>query len=384
MTIDYGFLGPSFQGGPPIVFGPLGLLLPNEATVVAPGPAVTTSPFVVTPNIIAIPPEGSATIQVQALGVARGTPIVAVSNYAGVTVTGTGQAPGPIAFQVHARRSAIGSALISFNTVGAQNGGSTPFPSVPVAIIPMSPNVPLGRSSAQAIQTVKDRTNAQFGEPSDATILRFLNDGLEEVATRLEPIIATASLPIVTPNTNLLAFPQDVERIRDANFSTGNPALGGTVVYEMVQLDYDVFIQETDSTPAGGIGGIPTIYSLIADQGGVQLIQIYPYANTGYINIHYYKRPILWYLQTQGLPPSYTDLDTVFQQAALEWACSMTSESREDDVTAKRYMDLFNYRFNMDNPFNLQLIAKRRVRKRGSNTVRDVSINESVTPIWMR
>lgn len=387
MTIQSGFLPPSLQGGPPVVIGPLGLLLPNEATFVAPGPAITTSPFVVQPNIIALAPGATATVTVSAPGLAPGAIISAVSNLATVTVHGGGRAPGPIAFRIHASRAAMGTALVSFTSPGLVNTPSgAPFPSVPVAIVPMSPNVPQGRSAAQAIATVRRRTNYSFGLPNNEDILAGLNDGLEKVATRIEPVIATASLPIVAPNTNILAWPQDVERVRDVNFSTGNPALGGTVVYEMLQLDFDEFIQETDSTPAGGIGGIPAIFSLIADQAGVMLMQFYPFANEGYVNLHYFKRPILWFIPTNGAPasPSYTDLDSIYQEAAILYGCQIAAESREDDALATKFNKLFEWEFNIENPFNVQYLAKRRVRKRGTNTVRDVSAGESVVPAWMR
>lgn len=371
----------SFQGGPPVLVGPLGLLLLNEATVVAPTAGQQASPFVVIPNIVAIPPGGSARVTVQAPGLAAGTPITASSNLSTVTVQGSGQAPGPVTFTIFASRIAIGTAVVSFNATGLSEGA---FPSVPVAIIPISSNVPNGRSSAQAIATVKRRTNYTFGTPSDSDILANLNDGLEEVTKRIDPIIGNCSLPIVAPNTNFLAFPQDVLRVRDANYTTGNPALGGSVVYEMVQLDYDVFIQETDATPAGGIGGIPAMYSLISDQSGVMLVQFYPYANSGYINLHYYKRPIQWYLAENGQPPSYTDLDSTYQMPAILYACQLCAEGREDDATAMKFNKLFEWEFSPNNEFNVNYIAKRRVRKRGTNTVRDVSIGESVTPTWMR
>jgi hypothetical protein len=334
--------------------------------------------FIVTPSIIALGPGSSAVVQLFCPSAPGPSACTFEVNAPGLVISPPEVVvPGPVNVTISAEQWALGTYLVSFTVANDPNDSGT---FLPVAIIPPCGLTPGGRTSAAAIATVRRRTNMVFGEPDDSDICAMLNDGLEQVAKLTEPILATKSLPIINPNTNLLAFPADVDRIRDANFSTGNPALGGTVVYEMVQLEYNEFIQETDSTPAGGIGGIPTIYSLVADQSGVQLIQFYPYASTGYINIHYYKRPIQWYIPQAGQPASYTDMDSGWQEAAILFACQQACENREDLTTgAKYFAELYKAKCE-----EMLTTVRRRRRKNGTVTVRDVSINESVTPIWMR
>jgi len=335
--------------------------------------------LIVQPSIIALAPGATVTVRVLCPTALPGALILATSNSPAVQILGgaDGLAPGPIAFTLRATPSAIGTALISF-TVENDPADSGTF--LPVAIIPVIAQVPMGYSAAQAIAMVRRRTNLQFGEPSDADILATLNDGLEQAVKTTEPILATASLPIVNPNTNLIAFPTDVDYLRDVNYSTSNPALGGTIVYEMVRLEYNEFIQETDSSPAGGIGGIPVLYSLIADQYGAQLMQFYPFANSGYINLHYYKRPTLWQLTDTGQPASYTDLDPGWQVAAILYSCSLSCEGREDYQTgAPYYMKLYTAKIE-----EMGTTVRKRRRSHGVVTVRDVSVNESTTPVWIR
>lgn len=340
--------------------------------------------LIIQPNIAALAPGTTATITVSPglgfAGTAAG--VVAVTNNAAVATIAGGGAAFPLTFTVSAPLTAIGSATISFNSTDSTNTQDSGL-GLAVAVIPQNGYVPQGRSSVQLIATVRRRTNLNFGFPSDADILAMLNDGLEAVATRIEPIIALASLPIVTPGTNIIAFPEDVERIRDINYSTGNPALPGTVVYEMVQMDYDIFLQNTESTPAGGLGGIPTIYSIIQDFGGLsgpgaQLVQFYPFANSGNLNLHYYKRPTLLTLPQTGV--SYTDLDSIYQEAVILYACMQACENREDmGTSAKYFKGMFDTELEASN-----MIARRRARKPGAAVVRDVSEGASVIPVWLR
>ncbi|MGB8520845.1 MAG: hypothetical protein WCD38_11850 [Candidatus Tumulicola sp.] len=327
--------------------------------------------------MLAVAPGSTTTISAADYSAAPGLAITAASNNANVaTVSGGGVTPGPVTFTVSVPATAFGSALITFTVSGvaADSGGG-----IPVAVIPQNPAVPQGLTSVAAINRVRKRTNLVFGQPPDADVLDMLNDGLEQTAALLDPILVNASLPIVSPNTNVLALPLDVAHPRDINFSTGNPTLGGTVVYEMVQMDYDTFIQFTDSTPTGGIGGIPSFYSLIQDASGAQLIQFYPYANSGQLNIHYYPRPTLWTLPTGG-GVSYTNLDSAWQTLPVLYACALACENREDAAgTAEYYWKLHGAKAE-----EMKLTVRRRARKRGTAVVRDVSAPTSILPNWMR
>jgi hypothetical protein len=281
----------------------------------------------------------------------------------GVTVTVTNTATFPISGLVSVTDSLLNACY------------------VPVLTYTPITTVQTGRSAAQAVATVRRRTNLNFGEPADLDIVAMLNDGIEAVSADIEPVVAMQSLLVVAPNTNMLALPLDFERVRDANFSTGNPAVGGTVVYELVQLDYDSFIQETDASPAGGIGGIPTIYSLVQDSSGIMLVQFYPFANAGQFNFHYYKRPAIYVVGPGNVASatSFTDLDSLWQEAVILYACSQACENREDYGTADRFFKMFEAAMEKNS-----LKVKRRTRKRGTNTVRDVTANESVIAPWMR
>lgn len=327
-----------------------------------------------TPQILAIAPGGSGTISAQTFGVSGSNAITAVSNNTAVaTVTGSGNTPGPVTFTVTAGANAVSGCLITFSVAGdtADSGQA-----VPICIIPQNTNVATGLTATKAIAKVRRRTNLQFGQPPDSDITEMLNDGIRMTAKNFEPIITQTFLPIVSAQQNVLALPFDLERVRDANFATTNPSLSGANVYEMVQLDYDEFIQMTNSSPVGGIGGIPAIYTIIQDSSGVQLIQFYPYANVGgQLNLHYYKRPTLW----TSTGSSTTDLDELWEEAVITYACQQVEENRENESGVKMYRTMHKEEIEEN-----KLEAKRRLRKRGTNTVRDVSEGESIFPAWMR
>lgn len=331
--------------------------------------------LLLTPQIIAIAAGQSATITASDYVATPGSAITATSNNTAVaTVSGSGVTPGPVTFTVTATANAVSGCTITFAITGnaAESGAG-----IPVCIIPTNAAVATGLTATNAIAKVRRRTNLNFGQPSDADITAMLNDGVRLVAKRLEPIIVLTGLPIVTANTNVLALPYAVERVRDANFSTGNPALAGSIVYPMVQLDYDIFVQYTDQTPAGGIGGIPTMYTLIQDASGVQLVQFYPFANVGgQINLHYYKRPTLW----TSTGSSTTDLDELWEEAVITYGCQQASESREDTQAMAPYFR----KLHQEEMEDAKLESKRRIRKQGTNIVNDVSEGSSIWATWAR
>jgi hypothetical protein len=308
-----------------------------------------------------------------------------------LTITSTtGTAVSAVTNSTYITASVVGSVWTISNTANfplvAQivftSADTVPFAiTLPTFVYVPDTTVQTGRSAAQMAATIRNRTNLVFGEPTDAVLVQMMNDGIEEVARRLEPVQTNVTVAVVNPNMNMFILPQNVERVRDANYSTGSPGAPGTIVYELVQLDYDTFIQETDASPAGGIGGIPTIYSLIQDASGLMVCQFYPYTNTGQFNFHVFKRPLMYTTDVNGnaSTTSYTDLDALWQGAVILFACSQICENREDYTTADRFLKMYDKTMEEN-----MLEVKRRVRKRGTNTVRDVGVGESVIPTWMR
>ena len=78
---------------------------------------------------------------------------------------------------------------------------------------------PTGLSAAAAIQRVIDYSN-EPNLPGPATILRFLNAGLEEVVRRIGGIRLWAGYQTVVNQTTLTLNP-DVQNVISANFSVG-------------------------------------------------------------------------------------------------------------------------------------------------------------------
>jgi hypothetical protein len=331
------------------------------------------------PPLLALAPGSSASVVVVDTGVAAGLAFTATTNNAAVaTVTGAGPTPGPVAFTVSAPAGAFGACSIALGVTGLPNEAAW----VPVAVVPQNANVPNGRTSVAAIATVRRRTGLKFGQPLDSEILAALNDGLEQVAGHLDPILATASIPIVSPLTNLVAAPLDVQRIRDVAYVTGGVSQPGTIAYEMVEVPFAELVTASGSTPSGGttqVGGIPTIYAAVGDAAGALLLQFYPLASSGALLVHYWKRPTLWTLPTPPLV-SYTDLDSLWQEAVILYACAQVCEGREDITVGAAY---FNRLYDAKIEEN-ELLVKRRARKPGAGSVRDVSDGESVYPVWMR
>jgi hypothetical protein len=238
---------------------------------------------------------------------------------------------------------------------------------------------PTGYSQAAAIAMVQLRTNSQFGQPTAPQIVMLLNAGVEQLGLKTEPVLVNTSIPITVANTNVLTLPADLQRVRNMNYSTGPLTSPGTVAYEMVELPYDEFIEQTDATPAGGLGGIPTIYTITQDSSNVMVIQLYPLVSSGQVNIFYYQRPQLWSTNTSTGGATTTTVDSAFQEPVMLWTCARIMEAREDIERAKYFMD--QYREAMT---EARADVFRRRRKNQSNTVRNVAEGEAVTPTWIR
>jgi hypothetical protein len=245
-----------------------------------------------------------------------------------------------------------------------------------------------GYMYSTAIQAVRDTTNSNFGQPSDGVIGRFLNRAVEQMCAKLDAPLTNTNLAVVNPNSNVFTLPSDIWQLRNVTYSNGistyngnaaNPGIAlaaGVTVYEMVELPYDEFIQCTMSTPAGGLGGIPTVYTIIEDMNQVMTIQVYPLVSAGYINLYYYQRGMLW---DPLVPSSTSNLDSVFQEPVIVWACAQTMHAREMDDRAAVFMEEYK-----DALAEAKIISGKRKRKNQSITVRDVTEGASVFPVWMR
>lgn len=235
---------------------------------------------------------------------------------------------------------------------------------------------PTGYTQAQAVQAVQDETNSNFGQPPVPTIIRFLNRAVEQMCARLDAPLTNVSIPVTVPNSNVFTIPADIWQLRNVSYSNGDPTVEGTTAYEMVLLPYDEFIQNTMSTPAGGLGGIPTIFTFIEDTANVITMQVYPLVSAGFINLYYYQRGMLW---DPNNPNSTSNLDSVFQECVIWRACSSTMNFREMDDRAAKYLSRYTTELE-----EAKALSGKRKRKNQSNTVRDVTEGDSIFPIWMR
>lgn len=232
-----------------------------------------------------------------------------------------------------------------------------------------------GYTTSGALQAVRDETNSNFGQPTDAVILSFLNRAIEQMCARLDAPLTNVSVPVIEPNSNTFQLPVDIWQMRNVSYSSGLPTQPGTTVYEMVELPYDEFLQNTMSTPAGGLGGIPTIYTIIEDINQLMTIQTYPLVSTGYINFFYYQRGMLWDINN---PNATSNLDSVFQECVLKRAMASTMHAREMDDRAASF--LAEYQNDLA---EAKEISGKRKRKNQSITVRDVNSGDSIFPFWM-
>jgi len=133
---------------------------------------------------------------------------------------------------------------------------------------------PTGYSGLQAVTAVRDYVNEPT-YPVDATVLNFLNKGLEEVERRIGGIFKMKSFSTVT-NQTTIQLSNDIQYVETANFSmgqansenTGNasPFAQGTLVYPMDQLTQKQFMDFAAGFPAVGFGP-PQTYFIYQDAG---------------------------------------------------------------------------------------------------------------------
>jgi hypothetical protein len=136
--------------------------------------------------------------------------------------------------------------------------------------------VPTGQSGQGAIALVRAYSN-ELQYPNDATVLLFLNRGIEEVVRRIGGIRLWRGYPTVANQTQLI-LDDDIQDIVSANFSQGattNSVLGngaaspfsqGALIWPMKQYDQTAFFDYCQGFPSTTFGP-PDAFFIYQDAG---------------------------------------------------------------------------------------------------------------------
>jgi len=161
-----------------------------------------------------------------------------------------------------------GGAAASTVSVMWQASGAAP------SVTSTAGSTPQGLSGLAAITEVQNYANEPT-LPTPATILTFLNKGVEEVVRRIGGIRLWAPYPTVSMQSTV-QLNDDVQDIISANFSMGNanaastgsasPFAQGALVYPMEQLEQKMFMDAAAGFPAVGFGP-PQAYFVYQDTG---------------------------------------------------------------------------------------------------------------------
>ena len=122
--------------------------------------------------------------------------------------------------------------------------------------------VPTGYTGASAIATIQEYAG-EYTYPATATVLAFMNKGLEEIVREVGGIKLWA--PYYTNNMQTtVAFNNDVQDVRSCNFSMGSanassngsssPFAQGALVYPTIYLEEAAFMDACAGFPAVGFG----------------------------------------------------------------------------------------------------------------------------------
>lgn len=123
--------------------------------------------------------------------------------------------------------------------------------------------VPLGYSGQTAIAMIRARANEPT-YPSDATVLTFLNAGIEQVNMEVGGIHLFQAYPTQSMQ-NVVTLGNDVQDIINASWSTTDPTQNATV-YPMQQRDPIAFMNYAAGFPGVGAGA-PSSFMLTQDFG---------------------------------------------------------------------------------------------------------------------
>ena len=307
--------------------------------------------------------------QPQALTVSEGTfsgtfsataslpTVIGISNPASVS------GPGPITFSLTPLQP-IGTNVA---TVYVSDGTLTT--AIPFSItIPYSP----GYTGSAAMNMIYLRTNENINSIGTASVLTLMNAGLAEVSDNLGPQMFNQSIPLGN-GQNVVSLPNDLQDVISASFSTGLPSAQGTQVYPLDQMEQRMFMDFSGGVPGTGFGP-PLVYSVMYDENGLQILQLYPPAFSGFLNVYYRQRPTPW----ADVAGSTTNMDPQGQEAVILWCCARIEESREKTVVA----DFFQKQFEAKVEQARDIIRRRTTPKSGM--VRDVlTVGRPGYPPWM-
>lgn len=230
---------------------------------------------------------------------------------------------------------------------------------------------PTGYTALQAVTLVQDKTNEPTIVPY-ATIVGYLNDGLDEVVAASDPVLTYTSIPTQATDVTV-NLPQDVWDIKALFYSTVSPLTQGWVPYEVVQYDPKEFMLYTGGVPTVG-GGPPFCYTILKDTAGVMTIELGS-PMPGYLFLVYHQRPQLWANGNDATSQnSTTNVDTSFQRAAILYACVQVCENIENLVKAKYFQGLYDQAIE-----EIKGQARKR-RMRHPSMVRDVTSGAASWP----
>lgn len=185
------------------------------------------------------------------------------------------------------------------------------------------PSYPSSYSGASGIALSRARTGQTSGQPTDATILTFMNAALESVERRVGAIRATVNQAIAQGAVTVPA-PADLQSIINVNFSIVLPAAQNAVLYPIRLMQEGAFERAAGYMP-GLTGGYPTVGFIISDASNVMTLQIFPAPTVaGFINFYYIQRPQIW----TDTASSTVQLDSMVQEAVICWTCRAICEGR--------------------------------------------------------
>lgn len=248
--------------------------------------------------------------------------------------------------------------------------------------MPVSNLFPSSPTQVQAVARVRAHINEgtlpgiSVNLPDQDTITDLLNEGLEEVATRLPSIRAFAAYPILA-NVPQIVLGADVAEVIQAAYSTSpSPSTTSAIVYPMQQEEVGRFFDLSGDQPTSG-GGIPTYWYIFSDAVQQLTMGVWPPPfQNGNIFIYYVQRPMLW---ESAVPNSQTQMDSVWARLAILYASAKACESLESNVKADRFEAQYD---KLLEAYMERL--QRRIRPKSGQT-RDVRMAPTdPRPAWMR
>jgi hypothetical protein len=182
---------------------------------------------------------------------------------------------------------------------------------------------PSSYTGSSAILMARNRTGQVSGQPTDTTILSFLNAALESVERRVGAIRASTSEAIAQGATSV-STPSDLQSIINVNFTIVLPTAQNAILYPIRLMQEGAFERATGYMP-GLSGGYPTVGFIATDASNVMTLQVFPAPTVaGFINFYYIQRPQMWV----DTGTSVVQLDSMVQEAVICWTCRAISEGR--------------------------------------------------------